>query len=92
MVADCEKRLLWLRTAKSELDRACGDRAVAAERVSTATSRRAQEADAKLAAAVALAKDLRAAIDDADLDAFGPGEETLRSLPWSDRSQISQPA
>ena len=79
-LADCEKRLGWLRTAKAELGRARGDRDLATDHAKTAKATFASEADAKLAAAVALARDLRRAIAESEGQAAAHERGKLRVL------------
>ena len=60
-LADCENRLLWLRTAERELDKACADRALAAAQLSEQAEAQSREADVKLEKALNLARELREA-------------------------------
>ena len=64
-LADCENRLLWLRTAEQELDKACADRSLAAVTVSEQAEEQSREADVKLEKALNLARELREGVADA---------------------------
>ena len=64
-LADCENRLLWLRTAEQELDKACADRALAAAQLSEQAEAQSREADVKLEKALNLARELREAVAEA---------------------------
>ena len=64
-LADCENRLLWLRTAERELDKACADRALAAAQLSEQAEAQSREADVKLEKALNLARELREAVAEA---------------------------